>query len=53
MLSVLAYRGNLRGIRGVPPTFWTEDYRTPHFSGRKDKKSAVIMGDMHAEIKLQ
>jgi len=38
-----------------PPTFWTEGYRIPHFSGRKGKEFAVTCYQQRQsmEIKLQ
>jgi len=43
-----AYRRNLRWSTGTP-TFWTEGYSTPHFSGQKVKNllsPAVKRGDL-------
>jgi len=40
---------------GVTPTFWTEGYSTPHFSGRKGEEFAVkcCQQKRSADIKLQ
>ena len=42
------HRRNLQGTRGTSaPTFWTEGYSTPHFSGRKGEEfAAVNRGDL-------